>query len=465
MSKDIKEPPFNVVNGRKQYSFRCEVMGEFRPVVPAQPAQQGARNEQDGQNPGDTGAAPEGDANDDLVRMRVRVLSAVYTWSGTWFGPQLVDNGWNDSYALRKVAAAINNRTGNKAVPLVWDHSLEAHDICGRLSNAAWEESSDIPVGVNAYMEVPRSLDERAAALIDAGMVPATSIWWSPTQEQSHPDMPFEKFVEMQGEIVDGQPVCWRPVDLSDAEVIHHAIVWAGADPHSGPRAEQSTTNQTAWAVRNSKPQGGKTMETVAVPVAEFQALCAAHGFDVALAAGGELPQGLGERLANKAKALNELQPKYNQLAEGLQKWQSKVLKEGETTLNAAQVLERLSEVFENAEHGQAYVKSLQDDAVAWFDKANVDPANPQSLTDVQKRQRERLANCTDRQQLKDSIVENTAAAKARFGPGLSLRSSVGEELPPGTGNTGGNAGGAPMTAEERRIAASFDSLNGRRSE
>lgn len=433
MKKPIKEPPFTMVNGKKRYSFRCEVVSEFRPPVPATqtpPVKPDAKNAQQGAQTGtDGGSVTASETSDDVIRTHTRLLSAIYTWSGTWFGPQLVDNGANDAFALRKVAGAVNNRTGNRAVPVVWDHSLDAEKICGRLVNGAWEDSSDIPPGSNAYMEIPPDLDPRAYGLAKAGMIPATSIWWSPSMEQSHPDMDFNEFVDRQGEIVDGKPVCWIPVDLTDDQVIHHAIVWAGADPHSGPREGQGMQN-AAPAASDTRPEGGRGMEEQLRKMVETVAN--AFGVDVKLGPGSAIPDTLEKQILDGVTVLCNTQTQYNDLASKLQTIGTSLLREGETTLSAADVLNRLPERIELAKHGEAFLKYQQQTALGWFDKAKVDPQNKDSLSDVDKRRRERIANSMDLQFLADEIDTYQAEAKSRFGPAVNLRVTEGQELSTG---------------------------------
>jgi hypothetical protein len=439
MQKKRKEPPFTVVNGRKRYSIRCEVMGEFRPASQPGPGTQGKppvqpQNAQNEAGQGGEGAAGSGTDtnNDDVVRIPIRVLSSVFTWSGTFFGPILVNNGHNDSYALRRVVTAINNRTGNRAVPMVWDHSLDARAICGRLTSAAWEDSTDIPTGTNAIAEFPRSVDPQAAALAEAGMIPATSIWWQPDMEMSHPEMDFDEFWDRQGEIVDGQQVCWLPVDLQDAGVIHHALVWAGADPFSGPR-DEGPTNQAAQAVRNTQAeQGGRGME-IEKALALITIMCQAVGIDVVLSAGAPIPDTLEKRFTDSAGTLRSTQGQYNDLALKLQTVGTSLLKEGESAISSAEVLNRLPARLEAAKLGDAFLAHQQKAAVTAYDAANVDPKNPQSLTDAQKLLRQSIENSRDLNFLEASIAENTRLAKERFGTGgTSNRTSQGDELPPG---------------------------------
>jgi hypothetical protein len=433
-----KEPPFKLVNGKKLYNLRFEVthgLSAINKAAPQSPEQSAMQNQQgDGQTE-DAGTEPPAapvPADPNVLTVRDRVLSAVGTWSGTWYGPQLVDNGARDAFALRKLAGCINSRCqANRAVPMVWDHSLEAKDICGRLTNGAWEDSTDIPPGVNADMELPRSVDARAVQALETGLVNATSIWWQPTSERSHPDMDFGEFLDKQGEIVDGRLVCWMPVDLTDNQVIHHALVWAGADPYSGPREEQSMQNAAQAAPTDTHSEGDRGMEEQLRKMVE--ALCNGLGINVALGPGSAIPDTLEKRALDGITALRNVQGQYNELAAKVQALSNALLKPGETVLSAADVLNRLPERLEMATHGEAFLKNRQETAVAWLNKAKVDPKKNESLSEVDKRERDRLSNCTDIQLLEDRITMYQNEAKARFGPTMNMRSSQGEDItPPG---------------------------------
>jgi hypothetical protein len=458
MKKNLIPPPHRVVNGKKLFKLECRVDCEFRQnpqqTPPAQPQNEGGAKpdketpEGSANNEAGTGGQvrePPVQVNGDLIRVPDRVLSAVDTWSDTWFGPQLVRNGHNNAYALRKMAGFIDNR--RRPVPVMWDHTNRMKEKAGKLENGRWEDSKDIPSGVNADIVINRKFDARAAMGLETGEINATSVSWAPDFEMSHPDMDFELFVRSQGREVDGTVVCWLPVDLDEDGVIHLALVWAGADPFSGPREEQTGIENAASAAQHTQPEGGRGMEEKLINL--VLAICNALGVNVALMAGKDIPDWLEKSVTDKVGALNGIQGQFNDLAQKLQTVGNSLLKEGETSLTATQVLERLPERIEMAKHGEAFLASQQKEALAWFDKAHVDPGNPQNMSDVQKRNRERLSNCSDLQLLADTIAENRAIAEKRFGPIVNMRSSQGEEIP------GGNVENA--SAEVRRAAAAAE--------
>jgi hypothetical protein len=456
MKKNLVPPPHRVENGKKLFKLECRVDCEFRQnsqqKPPVKPENEGsaAPDGTDGpaNNEADTGASvrePPIRTEGDSVVVSDRVLSAIDTWSCTYFGPQLIRNGHNDAYALRKMAGFIANR--RRPVPVQWDHTNAMREKAGRLRNGRWEDSKDIPPGVNADIVINRNFDSRAAIGLETGEIDATSVSWAPDFEMSHPDMDFNLFIQMQGSEIDGKLVSWWPVDLDEDGVIHLALVGAGADPFSGPREEQTGIENAASAAQHTQPEGGRGMEEKLINL--VLAICNALGVNVALMAGKDIPDWLEKSVTDKVGALNGIQGQFNEIAQKLQTVGNSLLKEGETSLTATQVLERLPERIEMAKHGEAFLASQQKEALAWFDKAHVDPANPQNMSDVQKRNRERLSNCSDLQLLADTIAENRAIAEKRFGPMVNMRSSQGEEI------AGGNVENA--SAEVRRAAAAAE--------
>lgn len=433
MADKTKKLSFRNVNGRKVCALNLRVDSELRPVRGQQPV---AAENTSAESTGDGAetsretsaanedAAPGGvAANPDECRVRCRLLSAVDTWS--WSADLgmrvLVRNGHDDGRALRQAASVIN--TGKRPVPLMWNHSMDMRDKAGIVINANWEDSTDIPPGVNADLVVNRQYDPRAATGLERGVIDATSLWWVPQCEMSHPDMDFWTFLDLMGMEVDGQIVGFRPVSCS--EVPHHAMVPAGADEYSGPRTEHA--QNAANAATHIRNRGGEAVENAALTL--LSSLCGDLGIEVALSEGAPIPETLAARLSAKTKSLRDVAGRFNALTEQIQGLAQAVQRQGET-LSSDEILKRLPERLEMAKHGDAFLANQRNEAVAWFDRARVDPDNPQNLSEAQKRERERLGNATDLQFLADKIEEFRNAAQGRFG---DIRTSTGDDLPPGS--------------------------------
>lgn len=435
--KAQKQPPHRVENGRKVYTVNTTINSFSRDAPPPshrvaaahsskppeEESEESAKHAGGGEPPGRN----EG-AQTDLVRVPFRLISAVRVWPTMgWLGPQLVDYGHNDGAAIRQIPEICAKR--RRSVPLTWDHSNSSKDRAGKVENIVWEDSKDIPPGVNGDAVVNKRFDEKAAVGLETGELEASSICVQLDMEWSHPDMEFMDFIALQGREVDGEIVRWLPIAALD--VLHHALVWAGADPNSGPRETESengatanaATTNTASAVQNTH-DGGEDMEKV---LALLTACCAALGIDVVLAK-DSVPDKLQERMEAKLTALKEAQGKYNELASGLQGLENRVKQDGDTSLSSADVLNRLPARLDLAVAGEQYIADLRAEALKWFDSAKVDPQKPEISAEA-KAIRDVIAACGAIGQLKAYCAEYKAQAEKRFGP-TGMRSSEGSEPP-----------------------------------
>jgi hypothetical protein len=440
-----KQPEHRLDNqGRRIYRMEVRIDSERRPGAPGPvPAAIANRSEETAgtrEAGTDGGADAAGEEEPGAVRATYRLISAVQAWPQMgWLGPQLVDYGYDDAAAIRKIPDLVNNR--KRPLPLMWNHSWDMRDKAGRVENARWEDSTDIPPGVNGDLVVNPEFDRRAAVGIATGELDVTSSSVHCDLTPSHPEMEWEDFVRLQGREVDGEIVRWLPVDTWD--VFHHAMVPAGADPDSGPREEGETEQTAGRAVENSiTPGGGEGDVTMKKAPAILADLAGKLGIEVSLAEGSPLPGDLEQRLGEKVELLTASLRKLNDRTAKLQALAPKLLKEGETSLTSAQVLERLPEAVDLAAHGRAFVEDLRNEALKCFDAAKVDPEKKE-LSAEAKAIRDVIAGCADIAQLKAFRAEYRSRAEARFGP-VDLRSSKGEDLP---------AEKAEVSAVERDVA------------
>jgi hypothetical protein len=327
----------------------------------------------------------------------------------------------------------------------------------GRLANAYWEESTDIKPGVNAWAQVNRKYDPKAAMGLETGEIDATSVALWMDMERSHPDMPFGDFVEAaaNGEEIGGQPVAWLPYKLND--VLHHAMVWSGADPNSGPRAimnqdrksldEEASTTNAVYAAHNSK-RGGTLMGDEKTALEILNSLCKDLGFDVILSEGAPIPDGLQAKLSNRATAYIMGTTRYSEIEARLTRMAEKYLSADSAVIAPLDILESLAQRLDLAVHGEKYLADLRAEALKAFDGAKVDPANKAELTASEKTIRELIERSNDVEQLKGFFDEYDGQKAAKFGAKSDLRTSAAEDLPPVTSTN-------EMTALQRQIYAS----------
>ncbi len=478
----MKEPTFRIENGRRIYTLDTVVEAVRRPFIPPNAVQLGAT---------DAGFPPEvamlskplesAAVDPDIVRVRVRLISAqpAYPTLG-WFGPQRVHYDHNEGAVIRQIVP--NMRGRNRPVPVMWDHSYDMKDKAGHLDRPEWEDSVDIPYGPNADIVVNRRYDPKAAVGLETGEINATSISIRSEMELSHPDLPFDTFVELAGSggVIDGRPVAWLPVTLK--EVLHHALVWEGADPHSGPRqtnAEKTKrwfnstdisvgidttrlsddlrsirksldnlqSETTAEAVNNNnKTRGGITVEHKSIEI--LDSLCRDMGFDVILSDESGIPNDLHARMAKRVADLQAAATRYRELEARLSRLSDKHLA-GAQFASAIERLDALSVRLDLAAHGEHYINDLRDTALKAFDTAHFSPDGIQTL--AVKKLRELISKSDSAEELKAFAAEYQDQAAKALG---DTRTSRGEDLPPETTQ-------AELSAQERRILAAYDRWNG----
>ena len=459
----IKEPIFRIENGRKIYTVNMCIEAVRRPYIPQIDA-----------------AKPDSDHNaaivpmlarplnvpddPDIVRAQVRLISAAPAYPGMgWLGAQRVNYDHNNAAAIREIPAHMLGR--QRPVPVMWDHTYDLKQKAGRLDRPWWEESTDIVPGANADIVINRRYDPKAALGLEIGEINATSISVSTELERSHPNMPWEAFVEMAatGGIVDGRPVAWHPTRLR--EVLHHALVWEGADPNSGPRnaensrryfdtgasaqMDNSSTHEDAKKAAeaaNTKTRGGITLENKSIQI--LDSLCRDMGFDVVLSDEANVTDELQARMAKRLAAYQAAATRYGELEARLSRLAEKHLPKAQFN-SSVETLDALAERLDMAVFGESYLDDLRATALKAFDTVHFNPSGTQSL--AQKKLRATVENSSDVEELKAFAAEWAAEAAKKLG---DTRTSKGEDMPPVNAE-------AELSAEARKILASLERWNG----
>ena len=463
----IKEPIFRIENGRKIYTMDMCIEAVRRPYIPQIDAAK-PDSDQVGRMAPMLARPLDHQDDPDIVRVQVRLISAqpAYPTMG-WLGPQRVHYDHDNAAAIRQIPAHMMSR--QRPVPVMWNHSYDMHDKAGRLDRPWWEESTDIVPGANADILVNRRYDPKAAIGLETGEINATSISVSTELERSHPHMPWEQFVDnaASGAIVDGEYVAWRPIRLK--EVLHHALVWEGADPNSGPRGAESSRkyfdigaantvtdkpetingkNETAAeAVNNTKPNRGEiTLEHKSIEI--LDSLCRDMGFDVILSDEGAIPNDLQARLAKRLAAFQAAATRYGELEARLSRLAEKHLPKAQIN-SSIETLDALAERLDMAVFGESYLNDLRANALKAFDTAHFNPSGTQSL--AQKKLRATVENSSDVEELKAFAAEWATEAAEKLG---NTRTSKGEDMPPVNAE-------AELSADARKIMASLERWNG----
>lgn len=359
------------------------------------------------------------------VTQNWRLISAVKAWPNSSFVmPQLVDYGHDGGETLKKIVDLVNGSRPD----LIWNHSDDAHDVCGYVTNASWEDSADIPVGVNAQLYVNPDFDKKAAVGLQDGILRNGSIGVVMDCQPSHPNMKFSKFLESQGQTINGNEVRWLPVDVK--AVRHMAIVQsgAGADPNAGRRnimtdniKNEPVENTTEEIIENTNTEETKEISYMEEHVTLLSNLVNALGVEAVITENEAIPEDLQERLVTKISEYSEYKDRLNTLGSMLDEAKKIVGAESNdvfiSTLNAKVAL---------SEHGEKLLGHFRKEAVKWFDSAKVAMGRT-DLSDSEKRMRSRIEVSEDLDYLEDMVTEYREIAEST----LSVkRVSEGSDLP-----------------------------------
>ena len=355
-----------------------------------------------------------------VVRQKWRFISAIQAWPTTAYGlPQLVDYGWDGGVALSGAVNLINESSPD----FRWNHSVDAKDVAGHITDSTWEQSTDIVPGITGYVVVDPNFDAKAAIGISKGIIRSGSIGISAEMTKSHPDMEIEEFLSNQGEEIDGDVVRWKLKNV--VEVRHMAMLatGTGADPNAGLRYKSTFTNSAGQ--QPVKSIGGKKMideKTVHPDNGLLSAVCSLLKVDESILENTELAQA---KLSERIEKLQDRADKFSHLSQSIADLEKLVIAENETGLSVNDIIERLPQRLDYARHGERFLVEKRDEALKAFDSANVKA--DENMSDNVKRLRSRIENSKDIDFVLEMLELHQGIAEERF----SLnRSSIVEELP-----------------------------------
>lgn len=335
--------------------------------------------------------------------------------SGGWY-PQLVDYGHENGKAIRGIVGLINSNRPD----LTWDHSWEVKYLAGFVEHAAWEDSKDIPPGVNAEIVVDPAFDAKAALGLDSGLIRSGSVGITGDFVKSHPDMDDYGFMIKQGKKVKGEVVRWLPKKIT--AVRHMAMIpsGSGADKNAGAREIPN--------LEHSIIPGGRGMEKEILDL--LNEALGLLKLDPIID-NTQVPEGLAEKIRERTAALNQASEVLTGQQEKLQFVAAKhLLNEGETGLTTEEILERLPKRLEHAALGDAYIEDLRQQTLCKFDAAKANPEKPE-MSEGDKKLRAMIEACGDPEMLKVHKTHFEELAAAKF----SLNRSTAPPVLPGTGN------------------------------
>ena len=362
-------------------------------------------------------------SSDGMVRQKWRFISATQAWPTTAYGlPQLVDYGWDGGVALSQGVNLINNSNPD----LTWNHSIDARDVAGHITDAAWEQSTDIEPGITGFVVVDPTFDAKAAIGISKGIIRSGSIGIAAEMTKSHPDMEIEDFLSNQGEDIDGDVVRWKLKSVVNVRHMAMVATGTGADPNAGLRYKSSLRNSAGLA--NEQPVksiGGNQMiekETVHPDNGLLQKVCGLLKVDETTLENAELAEA---KLAERIEKLQDKADKYSNLSQAIAGLEKLVITDNDTALTVSEIVERLPKRLDYAKHGEKFLVEKRNEALKAFDSANVSP--DADMSDNSKRLRNRIESSDDIDFVLEMLELHQGIATERFGLN---RSSLVEELP-----------------------------------
>lgn len=342
--------------------------------------------------------------NPDIVRVTWRLISAVKAWPSNNKGKELcVDYGAFDAQMLKDAVSFINEQKPD----FIWVHGTDSRDIAGHIENAWFEESEDIPPGINADIVVHRKYDPKAALGLEEGIIRNGSIGINAFCVPSHPKMSPAQFLKNQGKVVNGEEVRWLPKDF--ISVSHMAIVPAlhGADPHAGIRLLNSLVEE-------------EKMDEQTKEVTLLRNLSQSLGFKIDESS-DELPVGIEEKIESKIVELQNKVSDYEKIVEKNRQYESEIAKlEGyvkaeNEALTCSQIISRLPQRLALANAGEALLNHQRDEALRFFDMSKFSP-DKQELNAHESRIRRRIESSNDLEFLNDMIEEYRVIAENKMG-------------------------------------------------
>jgi hypothetical protein len=437
------------IRGKRVYRVDCIIDSHLREPLPSRTDKIEPEEEEKAEEI-DASASNISDGDPSIVTARWRLISCVMAWPQTGFPlPQLIDYGHNNGAVLRQAVQYINKHHPD----LLWNHSLDSKDIAGYVRNAEWEDSEDIPSGVNAELVVDERYDHKAATGLRLGILRSGSIGVSMDITPSHPDLDFDEFLARQGETINGEIVRWLPKKMF--AVRHMALVPAGtgADKHAGMRNSHTISENKDKKMEEHKMNHGEVLQKILDSLKIDSKVADEGNGEEILTAVQEKLQSLnatqakqperiieakrmnhGEVLQRVVDALNidytiadadvgesviaAIDKKLNALfaiREKHQIWNEALYALGKKLFNSDftidDVLDSFDLLYELAEQGKQLVNVRRREALEWFDKAHVDVLDTEPI----KRLRSRIEQIDDVGHLEDMISEYKAIAASKF--------------------------------------------------
>ncbi len=173
------------------------------------------------------GDPEEFEEDDDYFYATFRALSmASFPWQGL-----MLD--FSKSGVLKKATKLLQGQT------VFTNHDTRVENWLGLVVQSRWDDSTDIPPGINGRTRLNKKWNEKVIDGVREGVINSVSVQVMWDFVKSHPDLP--DFYYMQGEEVNGSIV--RMIATKIISLDELSLVWQGADPYAKRIAAAKTSN------------------------------------------------------------------------------------------------------------------------------------------------------------------------------------------------------------------------------
>ncbi len=169
----------------------------------------------------DGGGDSEPTEEGNILRQRFRILSDQPIINFSYFYWSVVCLEW-PAAVLKKAVNLLSD------APACTDHHDYVSGIIGKNVEPAFNDQTD-PPGLEATMLIDKRLDEKTFIKVQEGYVKCCSAGLASKMRRSHPDMTFDRFIDLQGEEVDGEIVRFIAEEILSIREV--SVVIEGADP------------------------------------------------------------------------------------------------------------------------------------------------------------------------------------------------------------------------------------------
>jgi len=258
---------------------------------------------------------------------------------------------FSEGNVLKKSVKKLKGQTVYK------DHNLSVNDWVGVVAKTTWDESKDIPPGINANLKINKKWNERIVDGIKDRAIHSVSVTVLFDYKKSHPDL--EDFWYHIGEEIGGEIV--RMIATKIISFGEISLVWQGADVYA-KRIDLSHSVKgmgpgTDYRKDNLNRNGGKNVKLTRTFATLFMLNLAAYGLsagkdDVELDDAGQ-----AMLMADMSKAFSSLSNEKEKLAEMLAGIFG-------NDVSTDQFESKLAEMSARAEIGNKYLDDARQDAL-----------------------------------------------------------------------------------------------------